>query len=156
MNITSIRDLLAAQSVLQDLEPSDIDLMAGCGHNQVFEAGTFLAREAEPANQFFVVRAGKVAIELQAPTGPLLIDTVGAGELVGWSWLFAPYRWTFDVEAIEATRAIVIDSSCLRDKCEADPAFGYRLMKRFAQVVIDRLQTTRVRLLDLYGGASAR
>lgn len=156
MNITSIRDLLAAQSVLQDLEPSDIDLMAGCGHNQVFEAGTFLAREDEPANQFFVVRAGKVAIELQAPTGPLLIDTVGAGELVGWSWLFAPYRWTFDVEAIEATRAIVIDSSCLRDKCEADPAFGYRLMKRFAQVVIDRLQTTRVRLLDLYGGANAR
>ncbi len=137
------------------LEPDDIDLMAGCGHNEVFASGTFLAHDDEAANRFFVVRQGKVALELHAPTGPLLIETLGAGELVGWSWLFPPYRWTYDVEAIERTRVVVIESACLRDKCDSDPAFGYRLMKRFAQVIVDRLQATRFRLLDLYGTADA-
>ena len=155
MNTTSIRDLLAAQPVLLDLEPADIDLMAGCAHNEVFEAGTFLAREDEPANHFFIVREGKVALELQAPTGSLLIETIGSGDLVGWSWLFPPHRWAFDVEAIAMTRAVVIDAACLRDKCDADTAFGYRVMKRFAQVIVDRLQMTRVRLLDLYGAGNA-
>ena len=155
MSQSSIRDLLAEQSVLRDLEPADIDLMAGCGHNEVFAAGTFLAREAETADRFYVVRQGKVALELHAPTGPLLIETLGAGELVGWSWLFPPYRWTHDVEAIDQTRVTTIESACLRAKCDSDPAFGYRLMKRFAQVVVDRLQATRFRLLDLYGNTDA-
>lgn len=150
-----IRDLLAQQLVLRDLEPEDIDLMAGCGHNQVFQAGTYLAREGETADRFFVVRHGKVALELHAPAGPLLIETIGAGDLVGWSWLFPPYRWTYDVEAIDQTRVVVIESACLRAKCDADPEFGYRLMKRFAQVVVDRLQATHYRLLDLYGNVDA-
>ena len=155
MTITSIRDLLARQPVLLDLEPADIDLMAGCAHNEMFEAGTFLGREGEPANHFFIVREGKVALELQAPTGPLLIETIGSGDLVGWSWLFPPNRWAFDVEAIATTRAVVIDAACLRDKCDADTALGYRVMKRFAQVIVDRLQMTRVRLLDVYGAGNA-
>ena len=156
MNPTSIRDLLAAQPVLLDLEPADIDLMAGCAHNQVFEPGTFLAHEDEPANHFYVLREGKVAIELHSATGPLLIETIGSGDLVGWSWLFPPNRWAFDVEAVATTKAIVIDAWCLRDKCETDPAFGYRVMKRFAQVMVDRLQMTRLRLLDLYGAGNGR
>ncbi len=155
MNITSIRDLLAAQPVLLDLEPADIDLMAGCARNQVFEAGTFLAHEDEPANHFFVLREGRVALELHSPTGPLLIETIGSGDLLGWSWLFPPNRWAFDVEALVTTKAIVIDASCLRDKCDIDTAFGYRVMKRFAQVVVDRLQMTLIRLLDLYGAGNA-
>ena len=155
MSTTSIRDLLAAQPVLLDLEPSDIDLIAGCGHNEVFQPGALLAREDNPANQFFIVREGKVALQMHTATGPLLIETIGSGDLVGWSWLFAPYRWVFDVAAIETTRALVIDAACLRDKCDADPVFGYRLMKRFAQVIVDRLQSTRGRLLDLYGAGNA-
>lgn len=156
MNTTTIKDLLSAQSVLAGLEPADIELIAGCARNQYFAAGTFLAREDTPANQFFVVREGKVALEMHSPTGPLLIETLGSGELVGWSWLFEPYQWVFDVEVTEPTRALVVDSACLRDKCDADPEFGYRLMKRFANVIADRLQTTRLRLLDLYGGSDAR
>lgn len=155
MSPSSIRDLLAEQSVLRELPPADIDLMAGCGSNEVFAAGAFLAREGETADRFYVVRQGKVALELHAPTGPLLIETLGAGELVGWSWLFPPHRWTFDVEAIDQTRVTTIESACLRAKCESDPAFGYRLMQRFAQVIVDRLQATRFRLLDLYGNADA-
>jgi CRP-like cAMP-binding protein len=155
MNPTSIRDLLAAQPVLLGLEPADIDLIAGCGHNEVFAAGAFLAHEDDQANHFFIVREGRVALEMHASTGPLLIDTIGSGDLVGWSWLFPPYRWVFDVAALQTTHAVVIDSACLRDKCDADPAFGYRVIRRFSQVIVDRLQATRVRLLDLYGAGNA-
>ena len=156
MTTTTIRDLLADQPVLRGLEEDDLDLMAGCGRNDVVEPGVFLAREGEPADQFFVVRAGRVALEVHAPTGPLLIETVGPGDLVGWSWIFPPYRWVYDVEALERARLVVIDAACLRDKCNADPAFGYRVMKTFAQVVAERLQATRLRLLDLYGTGDAR
>jgi CRP-like cAMP-binding protein len=156
MNITGIRDLLASQRLLRDLQPSDFDLMAGCGHIGVFPAGSFLVREHHVANQFFVIRGGRVGIEMAAPTGPVLIETLGPGELVGWSWLFEPYRWNFDVEALDETHAIVIDSTCLRDKCEAEPEFGYRLLKCFSAVIVGRLQTTRLRLLDLYGGVHAQ
>ncbi|HEY7626216.1 MAG TPA: cyclic nucleotide-binding domain-containing protein [Ilumatobacteraceae bacterium] len=156
MNTITIRDLLAEQAVLHDLPAADLDLIAGCARNQYFTPGAFLAREDTDANQFFVIREGKVALEMHSPTGSLLMETLGRGELVGWSWLFEPYRWVFDVEVVAPTRAIVIDSACLRDKCDADAEFGYRLMKRFARVIADRLQTTRVRLLDLYGGGNAR
>lgn len=156
MNLSSIRDLLADQKVLQGLLPEDIDLMAGCGHNQVFEAGAFLAKADEAADKFFVVREGKVSVEVNAPTGPLLIETIGAGDLVGWSWLFPPHSWAFDVVALELTRVVVIEAKCLRDKCEADTQFGYRVIRRFTNVIVDRLQSTRMRLIDLYGSVDAR
>ncbi len=71
--------------------------------------------------------------------------------MIGWSWLFPPYRWHFDARALEVVRVTAFDGACLRGKCEADPAFGYALMSRFAQILIERLQWTRLRLLDLYG-----
>jgi CRP-like cAMP-binding protein len=151
MRAHSIRELLAAQPVLADLEPGDLDLMAGCGHLAVMEPGAPLAREGDPAEQFFVVRAGRVALEIASPTGPLVVETLDAGEIVGWSWIFPPYRWVFDVDVVDRARLVVIDAACLRQKCDADPEFGYRVMKRFAQVVAQRLAATRLRLLDLYG-----
>ena len=156
MTTRTIRELLAEQPVLRGLEADDLDLMAGCGRNDVVEPGVFLAREGEPADRFFVVRAGSVALEIHAPTGPLLVETLGAGDLVGWSWIFPPHRWVYDVEVLERTRLVAIDAVCLRDKCSADPAFGYRVMHRFAQVVVERLQATRLRLLDLYGTSDVR
>ena len=79
------------------------------------------------------------------------IETMEAGEVCGWSWLLPPYRWHFDVQALDLTRAIVFDGQCLRAKCEADHDLGYALMQRFAQVIVQRLQATRWQLLDLYG-----
>jgi CRP/FNR family transcriptional regulator, cyclic AMP receptor protein len=99
-----------------------------------------------------VIRHGSVAIETFVPArGAVTIETVGAGEVLGWSWLFAPYRWHFDARALSPVRATGFDGACLRGKCEADPALGYELMGRFAQVLIERLQWTRLRLLDVYG-----
>jgi CRP-like cAMP-binding protein len=83
--------------------------------------------------------------------GAVVIETLEAGEVVGWSWLFAPYRWHFDARALSLVRATSFDGACLRGKAESDPKLGYELMSRFAQVMIRRLQWTRLRLLDVYG-----
>ena len=80
-----------------------------------------------------------------------MIETIEAGEVIGWSWLFPPYRWHFDARALTSVRATGFDGACLRAKCDDDPALGYDLMSRFAQVLIERLQWTRLRLLDVYG-----
>ena len=113
--------------------------------------------KATTADTFYVVRHGSVAIETFVPTrGPVMIETIEAGEVIGWSWLFAPYRWHFDARALTVVRATGFDGACLRQKCENDPALGYALMSRFAQVLIERLQWTRLRLLDVYGNGDRR
>ena len=144
--------MLADVPFLAGLRPDELALLAGCASNVHFDQGDVLFREGDPANAFYVVRHGTVALELHVPArGGMTIETIDAGEVIGWSWLFAPYRWHFDARALSRVRATAFDGECLRGKCEQDPALGYDLMKRFAQVLIERLQWTRLRLLDVYG-----
>ena len=148
----SLDELLAEVPLFAGLGAERLELLAGCASNVGFAAGEAISRAGEPADTFYVIRRGTVAIELFAPArGALTVETLEAGEVVGWSWLFPPYRWNFDARALSAVRATAFDGSCLRGKCEADPALGYDLMKRFAQVFVERLQWTRLRLLDVYG-----
>jgi CRP/FNR family transcriptional regulator, cyclic AMP receptor protein len=148
----TIDALLRDVPVFHGLEPAALELIAGCGSNVHFEQGAVLFREGDPADTFYVVRHGSVALETYVPAcGPAMIETLEAGEVVGWSWLFPPYRWHFDARALTPVRATAFDGACLRGKCEDDPRLGYELMSRFAQVLIERLQWTRLRLLDLYG-----
>jgi CRP-like cAMP-binding protein len=150
-----IEALVAEHSFFKDFAPEYRTFIAGCGKNVHFDAGQLLARSGDPANQFFAIRHGRVSIEIHsAERGPLMLQTVEAGEVVGWSWLFPPYRWTFDVRALDEVRAISFDGECLRGKCERDPAMGYDFMKRFARVFLERLEATRLQLLDLYGNAA--
>lgn len=147
--------VLADVPLLADLPAEQLELLAGCASNVHVRAGAGLFREGDPADVFYVVREGTVALELHAPPrGSLTIETIGSGELLGWSWLFPPYRWHFDARALTALRATAIDGACLRGKCDDDPALGYALMSRFAQVLMERLQATRLRLLDVYGGVA--
>jgi CRP-like cAMP-binding protein len=149
-----IDSLLAEHSFFKDFQPSYRSLIAGCGKNVHFDAGQLLARTGEPANQFFALRHGRAAVELHSSErGPLILHTVDAGDIVGWSWLFPPYRWSFDVRAVDELRAISFDGECLRGKCDCDPVMGYDFMKRFARVFMERLEATRLQLLDLYGNA---
>ncbi len=116
-------------------------------------AGETLFREGEPADVFYLVRRGRVALELYVPArGPITVETVDAGDVVGWSWLFPPYTWHFDARAVGPVRAIAVDGACIREKCDDDPALGYELMRRFSAVLLDRLNATQLRLVDLYGG----
>jgi CRP-like cAMP-binding protein len=136
------------------LAQADLELVAGCGSNVHFREDELLFADGDQADVFYVLRHGSVALETFVPgRGAVPIETLEAGEVLGWSWLFAPYRWHFDARALSLVRATSFDAACLRGKCEADPRLGYELMSRFAQVVIDRLQSTRLRLLDVYGYA---
>ena len=127
-------------------------LVAGCARNHRFEAEQYLFREGEPANEFFLIRHGKVALEIHAPgRAPIVFTTLSEGEIVGASWLVPPYRWTFDARALEVTRAIGIDAACLRGKLETDHHLGYEMMKRFLPVFVKRLHATRLQILDVYG-----
>ena len=150
-----IEALLTEHPFFKDMTTPHRTLIAGCGKNVGFNTGELLARTGEPANAFFAIRHGRMSIELHSPErGPLILQTLEAGDIVGWSWLFPPYHWKFDVRAVEQVRAISFDGACLRGKCERDPAMGYEFMKRFAQVFMERLEATRLQLLDLYGNFS--
>lgn len=156
MSIREVEELIAGIEVLGDLSPGQRAVIAGCARNAAFADGEVLMSEGEDAVSFFALRRGTVAIELAAPAGPpLVIETLEAGDLVGWSWLFEPYRNQFDVRAVGDVGALVFDGGCLRGKCDADHELGYELMRRFAGLISGRLQATRLRLLDLYGGTRA-
>lgn len=128
------------------------NLVTGCCKNVRFDAGQFLLHEGENADQIYLIRYGRVALQISAPgRGDIIIQTLGEGEFVGASWLIPPYRWSHDARAIELVRAISIDAQCLRNKCEADPHLGYEMMKRFAPVLVERLHATRMQILDVYG-----
>ena len=151
----NIEALLEEHPFFADMERAYRSLIAGCGRNVHFPAGTLVAKTGVPANQFFAIRHGRVSIEIHSPErGPLILQTLEAGDIAGWSWLFPPYKWTYDVRAVDSVRAISFDGECLRGKCDRDPAMGYAFMKRFAQVFMQRLQATRIQLLDLYGAPS--
>jgi CRP/FNR family transcriptional regulator, cyclic AMP receptor protein len=155
--VSTVADLLRDAPFFTGLRPDWVELVAGCGSNVHFDAGELIFREGDTADHFYLLRHGSVALEAYAPaSGQLVIETIDAGEMLGWSWLFPPYRWHFDAHATTAVRATAFDGACLRGKCDADPALGYELTSRFAQTLIERLQWTRLRLLDVYGNVGAR
>ena len=154
MDIESLAPILADHPVLSGLAPAHLDLIVGCASNVRFNPGEFIFRAGQEANHFYVVRSGRVSVETFAPQrGAITIETVGDGELLGWSWLIPPFQWHFDARALNLTRAVALDARCLRSKCDADPSLGYELLKRFSQVMEQRLEATRLQLLDLYTNA---
>jgi CRP/FNR family cyclic AMP-dependent transcriptional regulator len=149
--------LLAEHPFFRDMGTSHLQLFAGCASNVRFDAGTYIFREGAEADRFLLIRHGRVAIEAHVPhRGAITIQTLGEGEIVGWSWMFPPYRWVFDIKALEVVRAIAFDAVCIRQKSETDPALGYALLKRLTPMVISRLQATRLQILDVYGSGGAR
>jgi CRP-like cAMP-binding protein len=152
----TIEAILQDVPLFEGLTAAELELIAGCGSNVRFREGELLFRDGDEADSFLVLRHGSVALETFVPArGPVTIETLEAGEVLGWSWLFPPYRWHFDARATTLVRATSFDGACLRGKCEGDPKLGYDLMSRFAQILIERLQWTRLRLLDVYGYAGS-
>lgn len=144
--------IIGEQPFFQGLPVEAIALIAGCASNEHVGAGAYLFREGEAADVFFVVRHGRVALELHSPAGGTrLLDTVEEGEVLGWSWLVPPHQWFLDARAVDELSVVSIDARCLRGKCDEDPSLGYALLQRVAGVMYHRLQSARVRLLDMYG-----
>ena len=144
--------MLASHPFFEGLDEEHIKLIAGCGQNKHFKEGEFLLREGEDADYFYVLRKGRVAVQIDAvERGALTIQTASKGEVVGWSWLIPPYKARFNVRALGDVMATALDGKCLRQKCEDDPAMGFTLIKRFSAMLTQRLEQTRLQLLDVYG-----
>lgn len=153
----TIAQTLEGHPVFAGLSADDLHDLSGCAKNVSLRAGSFLLHQGEPADTFFLVRRGRVAIQVHGPgSGPMVLDTADPGEVVGWSWLAQPYRWQFDACAVEATGVVAFDANCLRGKCEQNPRLGYELLQRVITVMFDQLIDARVRLLDLYGPPELR
>lgn len=144
--------ILAEQPFFAALEPELSKVVSGCARNRRFYAGSYIFHEGDDADEFYLIRHGRVALEMVAPgQAPVVFNTLGPGDILGASWLVPPYKWMFDARAVELTRAIGIDAKCLRGKCESDHHLGYEMMKRFLPVFVRRLHATRLQILDVYG-----
>lgn len=147
----TLERVLIKYPFFEDLDRSHVQLIVGCASNVRFPAGEYIFREGGEADRFYFVRQGKVALEVCTPgRAPITIQTVGGGEILGWSWLIPPYKWRFDARAIEPVLAFALDGVCLRAKCEEDHHLGYEFLKRLAPVIEQRLQGTRFQLLEMY------
>ena len=148
----TLQHLIAQHPFFSGLQPEYLELITGCASNIRFDTDSYIFHEGEEAQHFYLLRAGKVGLEVPTPDrGPMTIQTVGEGELIGWSWLVPPYLWRFDARVLELTRAVALDATCLRKKCETDHHLGYELLKRLTVMMEERLQATRLQLLDFYG-----
>lgn len=154
--IETLKPIIRAHPFFQGFSEVTIDLMVGCAENVRVPTGEYLLREGEVANDFFLIREGRVQISVYgAQYGKFVVQTLDAGEVVGWSWLVPPYRSRFDAKAIDDVRLLRFDGQCLRTKCEQDPAMGFELLKRVSGVLAERLSSARLQLMDVYGKKNA-
>jgi CRP/FNR family transcriptional regulator, cyclic AMP receptor protein len=148
-------DLLAAQPFLAGLSPNQLDKLSFWTKKSYFHGGARLFEEGGRADRFWILREGHVTLDTHLPGRPdAIVETLGPGAVLGWSWLFPPYRWHFGASAVETTLALELDGPGVRSLCEHDAVLGYQLVSRFMGLVVERLQATRLRLLDLYGAPS--
>jgi CRP-like cAMP-binding protein len=156
MHREDLSEILRQHPFLMGLSEEYMATLIGCASNVRFNEGDTLIHEGELANKFYLIRTGRIALEMEVSgRGGLRIQTTGPGEILGWSWLISPYRWHFSGVAVIETRAVALDAECLRNKCEQDPRLGYEMLQRLAQVMERRLDATRLQLIDMYGTMSA-
>lgn len=156
MTANTLEPRLAEHPLFRDLPRRYLELLSKCAHTARFEARSLIFRQGESAEHFYLIDDGQVSIEIPSPhQAALTVQTLGPGEVLGWSWLFPPYRWHFDARALRETQALMLDAMRVRAKCEEDPKLGYELMKRFSAIIHHRMQAARLQIMDLYGPASA-
>jgi CRP-like cAMP-binding protein len=151
MEKRSLKSVLANHQFFKGLQEPYLEILTGCAANARFRPSQYLFREGEVADRFYLIREGKVAVEL--PTAPrnVIVQTLGANEVLGWSWLIPPYRWHLAARAVEPVLALSFDGKCIRGKFERDPALGYEFHKRFSLITSRRLEETLLQLLGLCG-----
>jgi len=149
--VETLERVLTQHPFFEDFSGEQLQPIVGCASNVRFEPGQFIFREGEAANNFYLIRHGKVALQvISERRGPLTVMTLGDGEILGWSWLFPNDRWKFTARTIEPTVVFAFDGQCLRAKSEEDNALGYKLLKRFARIIERRLEATRLQLINVY------
>jgi CRP/FNR family cyclic AMP-dependent transcriptional regulator len=147
----TIEPILAAQPFFQGLEARHLKKLVACAHRINFNAGEFLCRAEEQAARFYLILQGRVSVEIfSARRGPMTLQTLGEGEVLGWLWYEKPYHWHLDARAVSLTRTVSLEVACLRQKCEADHDLGYELMKRYAHSLAVAFRVSSLQLTDMF------
>ncbi|MFA6003644.1 MAG: cyclic nucleotide-binding domain-containing protein [Elusimicrobiota bacterium] len=142
---------IARHEFFRDFKPQHLQIFQDCASDGRYGRDQFLLRQGQGAERFFLIRKGEVRLELLTPEyGPIPIQTVGPGEVVGWSWIVPPYKSSFDARAVEALHVIVFDTSELRRRCEQDFELGYRVLQKFTAALSLRLDAVRARLVEYH------
>ncbi len=151
----SMTTRVALHPFLVGMNRTQLALLTDCAMATHFKPGQIIFHEGEPANRFYLLETGKVMLESGEGFGkPVVVETIGAGDLLGWSWMFPPYVWHFTARAVEPTEAIFFYGTILRE-WERDPSLGYQLYKRMAPVMLRRLQAARKKMLALHHGTGS-
>lgn len=151
----SMAEALAVHHFLDGLHPDFLAHLAEVARFVEFQSGQFILRQGALASEFYLIRSGKVTVELfSGEGGPVVIQTLSEGDVLGWSWLIPPYHWKFDARAVESTQAIVLDGNILKKAFQEFPAFGFEILQRFTRVISDRLEAERLKLVNLYAAHS--
>ena len=144
---------VALHPFLAGMNRTQLALLTDCAIAAEFEKGHVIFREGETANRFYLIETGKVVLESSGRNGdPLVIDTIGAGDLLGLAWMFPPHTWHFTARAVEPTTAIFFYGTILRQYCEKDHSLGYELLKRMTPVMNRRMQAARRKMLAIHHG----
>jgi CRP-like cAMP-binding protein len=150
--VMSVHTDMAGHPFLDGLAAEQVRVLLPAARPVRFGAGSRIFAEGGPADRFWLLLDGHVQLDTLVPgRGLVVVESLPPMSVLGWSWLFEPYAWHFGASAIEVTSAVEFDAARVRQACDADPTLGYDLLRRFVRVVVDRLQSTRIRLLDLYG-----
>lgn len=153
VQIEGLDRFLKEHPFFHDMDPHACETIAGCAANERFNSGEYLFHEGNAANKFYLIRHGKIALEIHVPVRePIIVDTLNDGDILGWAWLVPPYQWVYDACALETTRLVSLDAQCLRSKYETDHRLAYELFKRFIPVMADRLAATRRRMIEKVKG----
>ena len=143
---------LAAHPFLHGMSADQLGLLADAARDVSFPARYRLFEDGGYATRFWLIQAGHVSLDLHVPgEGPVVIESIGMGELLGWSWLFPPYKWAFGAVAASAVEAFEFDAPTVRELCAAYPELGYEFNQRVTRVLAKRLQATRIRLIARSG-----
>jgi CRP/FNR family cyclic AMP-dependent transcriptional regulator len=143
-HIEPIATRVALHPFLAGMNKTELALLTDCAMVVRFAPGQLIFRQGEPANRFYLIESGRVLVQSNdASAEPIVVDRIGAGDLLGWSWMFPPYAWQFTARAEEPTVAIFFYGTILREYCERSHSLGYELFKRMSAVMVKRLQAAR-------------
>lgn len=145
---TEIKQLLADHEFFSGLDEAALSFLAGEARGRDLDKNDVLFRYADPADHFYLLTSGRITLEVASIEGPPLeLQELGPGELLGWSWLIPPYSMSFQARAVAPSTVIEFDGMAIRAHCDEDPAFGYALLKRFANLMSERVAYAREKMM---------
>ena len=149
--MNGIEEIIKNQPFFEGLSPNNLNIFIACGKKVSFPKDKFIFSTGEHADKFFLIYEGEVSLNVTSISGETIsIGTIKKGEILGWSWQFPPYKWSFDAIALSDVNAIEFDVKSFSEKSNMNLVFAYEVQKRFSKVILERLQSTRKKLVEYY------